>query len=300
MLPVVAVQIAPADHAPALEAGLLAACSAGLERAQCVSARSAGTEPRAIAVVSWITPEHASIEVGLANAEEPVWLSREIEFTANDPDVERWRAVGFTIALLVDDARFWSEDPAPAQPLDTPVQISLPAPQPGPGVVRGAAQAELRALAGVGLVGGPWRWGAELRLVVPISSIFFVTGSGNYALARQKGLDMRWFDASLGLGLLERSVFFADIDGRLRLEVLAENVAASVQRGTLTDRRNAWVPGVSLGGDLSWHLSDAWRLSVRVDAFWLDGSTPVVSAGQRIATSSGAGVILGAGAGYTF
>jgi hypothetical protein len=162
-----------------------------------------------------------------------------------------------------------------------------------------AAQVELRALTGAGLVSGPWRWGGELRLVVPFSSLFFVTGSASYALAHETGLDMRWFDASLGLGLFD-SALFADIGARLRLEVLAENVAASVQRGTLTDQRNAWVPGVSLGGDLLWHLSEAWLLSARADAFWLDGSTPIVSAGQRIATSAGAGVTLGVGAGYAF
>lgn len=302
LLPIVAVQIAPGPAAPALEDQLLRACSAGLERARCVSALSVGEEaPRGVAVVSWTSAEHVSIEVGLARDEQPLWVSRELDFLAADPEGERWRAVGFTIALLADDPRFWPESerldapaaPAPVAPIDTaPVEASAPA-EGG-----GAWLAELRGLGGSGVVSGPLRWGAELRLSAPLASAFFATASLNYAVARDASLDVRWVDASVGAGF--HLPLAPKVDARLRVELLAENMSVAVRREALTERQSAWVPGVSLGSDLLWSITDEWLLSARADAFWVDGSTGIVSAEQRVASVAGAGLVLGLGAGYRF
>jgi hypothetical protein len=301
VLPVVAVQIAPVDPAPALEDQLLRACSAGLERARCLSAHGLGPEkPRGIAIVSWDGAAHVSIEVGLANGDAPLWVSRELDFAAADPEAERWRAVGFTIALLASDPRFWAP-PAEAAPalVQTPVDTPAPAPLALPAEPGRRAVLELRGLTGTGVVSGVWRWGAELRLCVPLSSLFFLTGSLDYALASATALDVRWFDATLGVGIFAGSLF-EELDARLRLELLGENVAVTVQRNSLNDQASTWVPGVSLGGDLVWSLGAPWLLSARADAFWLDGSTGILSAGQRVGASAGAGVLLGLGAGYRF
>jgi hypothetical protein len=294
VLPIVAVQIAPGPAEPVLEDQLLRACSAGLERARCVSARFSGAQPsRGVAVVSWDNAEHVSIEVGLARDDEPVWASRELEFIASDPETERWRAVGFTIALLADDPRFWPE-PDPAPPEDsTPREASKALDDADRWL------AELCAIAGSGVVSGPLRWGAELRLSVPISEAFFATASADYSLARSASLDVRWFGGSVGAGL-HLPALFADIDARFRVELLSENVAVAVRREALSERQSAWVPGVSIGSDLLWPIARVWVLSARVDAFWLDGATSIVSAGQRIGTVAGAGLVLGLGTGYRF
>jgi hypothetical protein len=312
MLPVVAVQISPRDPAPVLEERLLSACSAGLKRARCVAANqlsaSESGAPRAIAVVAWDDDAHVSIEVGLGS-EQPVWLQRELEFVEQDPELERWRAAGFTVALLVDDPRFWSEPcgvqppgvPAPAlpdpraQPEDVPAPAAIaPSAPPAPWL-----EADLKALSGSGLVAGAWRLGAEARLRVPFSSAWFATGSARYALAHDAGLDVRWFDASLGLGW-SAPRFWSSLETRLRLEGLAENLAVTAERAVLTDRRSTWIPGVSLGTDLIWPLSPSWTLSASVDGFWLDGSTVITNGGERVATSAGAGILLGLGAGVRF
>jgi hypothetical protein len=304
VLPVVAVQIAPEDPAPALEERLLRACSVGLQRARCVSARDAGAEARAIAVVSWDTSKHVSIEVGLANVAEPIWLSRELDFAAADPVAERWRAVGFTIALLVDDPRFWSkieaEAEALAEALDAERVESVAPERPVTTADVGAPiLLELRALTGAGIVSGPWRWGAELRLAIPLSPVFFVTSSVNYALTADSSLDVRWFDASLGVGVYAGSLL-ADIDSRIRLELLVENVAVTARLENLTGHQSTWIPGASLGGDLLWAIDEPWVVSTRADVFWLDGSTVVTRVGQRLGATAGAGVMLGLGAGYRF
>ena len=296
MLPIVVVQVAPADSvdaAPTLEEQLLHACSAGLARARCVPARGLGGEvPHGIAIVSWAGAEHVSIEVGLADGGAPTWISRALDFAESDPQPERWRAVGFTIALLADDPRFWPE----AEPVElAPVPAASPALQ----TREPAFSAELRALMGTGLISGPWRWGAELRLAVPVANPLFLTGSVDYSLAGSSSLDVRWFDATFGVGLLASSIL-ARLDARVRLELLAENVAVRVERGGAVDRQNAWIPGVSLGGDLLYPLGDDWQASARADAFWLDGSTGISSGDQRIGAAAGAGVLLGLGAGRRF
>jgi hypothetical protein len=86
----------------------------------------------------------------------------------------------------------------------------------------------------------------------------------------------------------------------LRLELLAENLAVSAQQASVTDRRNVWVPGLALGIDLLWPLGARWGLSARIDGFWLDGSSVITDAGDRVAVSAGAGILLGLGAGVQF
>jgi hypothetical protein len=114
---------------------------------------------------SWDDAAHVSIEVGLGS-EQPIWLQRDLQFLDGDPDLERWRAAGFTVALLVDDPRFWSEPPPAAQPHDGRAT--------GRARSRRAAnpwlEADLKALSGSGLVAGAWRLGAEARLRVPFSA----------------------------------------------------------------------------------------------------------------------------------
>jgi hypothetical protein len=297
VLPVVAVQISAKDAAPVLEERLLSACSAGLKRARCVAATRLQQEdvgePRAVAVVSWEDPAHVTIEVGLGT-ERPVWLQREIGFTERDPEFERWRAAGFTVALLVDDPRFWEQSAPAPQPLD--VAPPLPA-APAPG--ERAIELDLRVLSGAGLVSGAWRRGGELRACVALSEAFFATGAAEYALASQTDVDVRWFDAALGVGWYVPS-FWSPLRSRLRLELLAGNVAVSARQAASTDRRSAWVPGLALGSDLLWPLAAGWGLSARIDGFWLDGSSVITDAGERVAVSAGAGILLGLGAGVQF
>jgi hypothetical protein len=308
VIPIVAVQIAPVAPMPVLEEQLLAACNAGLEHARCVSASAvAGEKPHGVALVSWDGAAHVSIEVGLTNGDSPVWVSRELSFVGEDPEIERWRAVGLTIALLSDDPRFWPEAPEPASvpspSASVPVDVAPVFVEPPVAGERSlepsGATLELGGLAGTGVVSGPLRLGAELRLAVPISSFFFVTGSASYALASDTSIDVRWFDARLGLGALLGSPL-AGVDVRARLELLGENVAITQERAGESARDSAWVPGVSLGGDVLWSLDERWMLFARADVFWLDGATGIVSAGERAGASAGAGGLLGLGGGYRF
>jgi len=271
---------------------MLEACSAGLRGARCVRARGEeSVDPRAIAVVSWVGESRVNIEVGLGREQPPVWRTRDLAFEAADPEIERWRAVGFTIALLVGDEAW---EPAAS----TPAAVDV-APSPAPEVSLPLAL-EARVLTGAGLESAAWRLGAELRLSLLLSDLFFATSSVQYALMSDAAeFDARWLDVSAGIGVWDAELL-EDVEGRVRLEVLFENVAVTAQRDGVSDRRSAWVPGVLVGADLGYRFAPHWLISARVDAFGLDGSTPVNIDGERVAASAGAGVFLGAGAGYRF
>ncbi|HVZ31585.1 MAG TPA: hypothetical protein VG963_04120, partial [Polyangiaceae bacterium] len=230
-----------------------------------------------------------------------------------DPELERWRAAGFTVALLADDPRFWSEPPgipaavtpasARAEGGSPVAESSVPrdeavATQPPPSAPQ-PVEVDLRGVSGAGLVSGAWRWGAEARTRVAVSNRFFVTAAAQYTLANDAEVDVRWFDASLGLGYYVPN-FSSHLQSRLRAELLAENLLATAHRDAVTERRSAWIPGATLGADLLWPLGPAWALSARVDGFWLDGSSVITNAGERVAVSAGAGILLGLGASVRF
>jgi hypothetical protein len=271
-----------------------------------MAARAPQAAPaHAVAVVSWTSPTHVQIEVGLSGGTPPIWVSRELDFVSGDPEIERWRSIGFTIAVLADDERLWAASLAVEEPAASGPAVAMPAAAPSPQdaspspVGRSPLQLDVRALGGAGLVGGAVRLGAEVRGWVGVSDVLGLTGSGSYSTASADALEVRWLDVSLGLGFSSERLW-RDLGARLRLEALLENVSALVERGTASERRSVWVPGVVLGSDLLWHVNERWSLSARADGFWLHGSTPIDSAGARLGISAGAGVLLGLGAGYRF
>lgn len=292
VIPIVAVQVAPPEAPAALEQRMLEACSSGLRGTRCVRARSEdSSDPRAIAVVSWVGQSEVNIEVGLGREQPPVWRARNLAFEAGDPEAERWRAIGFTIALLVGDdgvepaaALALPEDAAPAAGADAALPLAL----------------EARAVAGAGLVSAAWRWGGEVRLSLLLSDSFFATSSVQYALASDEPeIDVRWLDASAGVGLWSAELL-DDVEGRARFELLLENLAVTAQQNGVRERQSVWIPGILVGVDVGFRFAPHWVASARLDAFGLDGSTSVTSEGERVAASAGAGLFLGAGMGYRF
>jgi hypothetical protein len=282
VLPIVAVELSASDTSPELQRSLLEACSAGLRRARCVPATRSDDKPAAVAMVTWTDAANARVEVGVEQAEGAGWRVRELSFAAEDPPAERWRAAGFTIALLVGEKAFADEpvEPPPAPVLDEP---------------RPFLALDLKALTGTGAEDG-WRFGGELGALLGLpASAWFGSVAVRYALAPEPvpGVDLRWLDLALGGGL--RSALWADLSGRARLELLLENVAASAERGGASASQNAWVPGLRLGGDVIWPALGQWGLVASLDVFWLDGSTPVTVAAERVTESAAAGVTLGLG-----
>src|SRR4051794_3344930 len=61
------------------------------------------SKPQVVAIVSWDGPAHrrVHIEVGLRSTNH--WRTRELSFSAQDSEGERFRTVGYGIATLVGE-----------------------------------------------------------------------------------------------------------------------------------------------------------------------------------------------------
>jgi hypothetical protein len=280
----VAVEVSSPRALVELEQSLLAACSAGLRAGRCVSARDRTGPADAVAMVSWTEEGSALIEVGRAQPSGAEWLTRSVEFSPEDPPTERWRAVGFTIAVLIRD-----------EGLEGGSTLVEPIPPAAPVTfhLRGGA------LTGSGLVRGAWRLGAGARLSAVFSSGWFVGGAAQLSGAWEADFGVTWLDLSLGGGLWwgePRDAFSL----RARVELLVENVAVEAELGGRAERANAWVPGVLTGADLLLAVADDWSVLARLDGFVLDGSTAIRAQGESLRTSAGAGLLIGVGAEYRF
>src|SRR5262249_28614498 len=59
-----------------------------------------------LAILEWQDDHRtAHLEVGLRRIDHAEWLTRRIEFGAEDREIERWRATGLVIPTLAGDAR---------------------------------------------------------------------------------------------------------------------------------------------------------------------------------------------------
>jgi len=107
MSPTIAVDLPAADVASPYAQTLLDACTLGTQSlARCVAGQqTTDDQGLAVAIVTWNGPARmgAHVEVGLRTGVEPRWWARDLAFSAVDPEVERWRTVGFAIATIAGD-----------------------------------------------------------------------------------------------------------------------------------------------------------------------------------------------------
>jgi hypothetical protein len=108
-MPVVVIEVSPPNPpAPLLEA-LVSACSASIKEGRCeASPETEGEHPQtaAVAIVRWKDTKEGSVGIEVAIRQKdarPEWQSRTLVFGAGDVRVERWRAVGLTIATLAGE-----------------------------------------------------------------------------------------------------------------------------------------------------------------------------------------------------
>jgi hypothetical protein len=89
---------------------LLSACTAAAATAECVLANSQA-KPDVLALVFWREPGRVRIEVGSASRKGS-WATRDLEFGARDPAIERWRTAGYTVGLLAAEALASEQPPS--------------------------------------------------------------------------------------------------------------------------------------------------------------------------------------------
>jgi hypothetical protein len=236
--PVVTIDVMPADAPAEYAPAMVTACSQGLPEGKCALARetSESTQAEAVALVLWQGDQflQVTVRVGRHGSE---WVTRNLAFTERDALLDRWTAVGLTVATLVGEgkavvaapettpvvaAHNANPEPKPARETVPPVLApsgpsrpsgpnapSAPSTPPGPAAARTpfAFSVALGGLAGPAWQAGDWQRGVWLSATVgQRSRPWMVEGFASYAhsngptLGSSGALQSRWLSAGVGLG----------------------------------------------------------------------------------------------------
>ncbi len=248
-----------ADDRHALEVS----CSEAVGGRCVIDEHSQREEPDAVAIVSLSEgAEKALVEVGRRENDRSVWFSRELDFEPEDVRVERFRAIGLTVATLVGDVRERERvqeeerkqsETAPAPPPSQP-KPAPPAPPSQPPLQEQPQQKpltwlfQLGPVVGPGLDQGPWRIGGFARGSLAIHG-FPVRPTLAFAYAKRKeddGLGADWLTLSGGV-MAGARLSWLGLYGRV--EGVAERFGVE-QTLPPTDTDSRWVPGLRLGGEI--------------------------------------------------
>jgi hypothetical protein len=114
-----------------------AACSQAIATGACVAEGTELSEPPlAVAIVRLLAKRNRiHLEVGRRDDSQTTWRTRDLQFRARDPEAERWRTVGLTIATLV------GEIVSPSEVAELESTPSLDSAAPSTGSPRTAAPA---------------------------------------------------------------------------------------------------------------------------------------------------------------
>jgi hypothetical protein len=266
-----------------LRGAALSACSEALKYCACVGAEErvpGAARPSAVATITTIEGSERRVRIVLEHGfGESRVATRETRFAAEDPPVERWRATGLLIAALVGESEVL-EDKVPDNGDGRIVQeVRAIAPSAG--------WLGLSAIAGPGLDDGSARIGGSLQGAVALrgASVFFTASAGHaWRPVDDARLDVTWTTATAGGGL--RTWFArADVEVRLRLELLAEYISASSTSAALRGGGHRLIPGLRGGADALWPASAPLGLTAGISMWSLSGGTAFTLDGQKVASS---------------
>jgi hypothetical protein len=314
VLPVVAVQVAPAPPADQRElAALLSACSTALPAGACELKRPAAQDPSvtAQAQVTWDERGNALVVVQLDTSSHQ--LTRDLVFSPRDPELQRWRTAGLTIATMVDELRIEREEqstpaspppPTPAAetgaetPAAPPEPLPTAAPQPPrehPKPQHRAVEAprfpsrnalETGGLLALGLDGATPRGGlyaGGLHDMSRLPALALVRVA--YQVSSRDQPSLSWFELGLGGGAyLSLSSFRVEALGAL--EVVRIMASARAPTSSAVDDAAAWLPAAIVVARGVWPARGAVSGSLGLSGQWIARRVVVTNAGQEAARSS--------------
>lgn len=260
---------------------------------------------RAVVELRWADSQHASVALHLYFARDGTWIDRKISFAAGDPPEERGRALGFTVATVLDpyvvDASVSPSSPSspPSPPVrsgENPVRASLgsdaartrdgappaideprstvDASAPRAHDSTEAARAVWVGAAGVASTAESSRGGATLEGAWVFSDRVALLLSGSFVAGSLRDADASVASWSITGGALlniARSSGARPIELGIRAQ--AGVARDSVARRTLTLSR--WSPIAALGVETAWWLVPSFGLTAMVGAASSLGSTRV-------------------------
>jgi hypothetical protein len=281
----VIVDLPPATVSSPYVGALLESCTTGMHaQARCtLGPEEAGTEQStAVAIVAWDGSAHpqARIDVGLRFG-MPRWRSRVLSFSAEDPEVERWRTVGFAIATIVGEAL----PPAVNEPSKTNEPSTVPDPK-APDVLLSPSRDARSWLDGAfvvsrGAQGFSPAEGGELRFSHMLGlGRSFVGGALGCSFQRldPDGISLVRPGASAGGGVA--LVRYDGLEVIFRVEAAVELFAAASGHGESTRF------GFRQGLDAAWMWDPHWGLVAGINAIEMTSSATIDAHGQAIARVS--------------
>ena len=291
----IAVELPPGDVASPGAQVLLEACSIGTQtRAQCVLSQDASAnDPRvAVAIVAWdgASRTGAHVEVGLRDGVAQKWRARDMSFAREDPEVERWRTVGFAIATLVGDLIERGEDASRREPGPAPVAsekapiVAPPLPDSRDTPPRSWLDALLSVEAGAG--GAPAFRGDMHFAHMLDPGRWFVAG-GVHCAAQWLGEDSLSIvrpGASMGLGVVALQLG-PRVRVALRVEAMLElvHVTGTDPATGATAHGDRWLPALEEGLDGAWSVSRGVGLVAGVRATEATGAVDIRAHGEPVA-----------------
>jgi hypothetical protein len=311
----VMVEISPPDSPAVLTQALLDACSAAVRAGRCVPDDPASkAESMAVAIVRWddAGERHAHVEVGIRNAGEPVWSTRNLDFGDTDPPLERWRSVGLTIATLAGEMVARTEEAkgstesTPAAPKGEVASSKAAHPdeagidagtEPRHAKSSGRATSWIGATlaAGPGLDDGSVRWGgwadAGFR---PLPLPLFLRLSLGVAVRPRdaNGLSVQWETATLGVGgIVGNGPLTLEPRVAASLDAVHAAVADSSHREDSGTRIGF---GLHAGAETVFHF-DRSAFVASLDAWHLGARTDILIQNARAGVSAADGWALGLG-----
>jgi hypothetical protein len=262
----VAIVVAPAEAPPVSLRAMVEACSAAIRGyPSCEAAASTPDEAPVDVVVRWIDEKRGAVTVRVRLRRTEVVRERRLAFSAADPEIERWRAVGFAVATLIEDATAAptpatpptaatpaTPPPAREEPLARAPRAPPPFPpfdEPAPLLSRDPRTAQTSQLS-VGVaakvltsLGGLLVTGPEVRVATQVGAPYEATGAiGTTLLGGDRGQlqsGLTWFSAGL------RAMLWTSPPMRywLRAEVLVERLRLEARDLSLADSADQWQPG---------------------------------------------------------
>ena len=266
-LPIVVVEVAPADADRELVQVLVDSCNSAVPRGRCVlEERGDAVTPTGVAIVSWQEEDRVVVEVGVRTQSRDAWLSQELSFGERDQPEERWRATGLAIGTLVGEMR-WQPPPPESAPAPESKRDPRPAaPERERADARSArGPGESRSWLDIGPVGGPALDDASLRLGAFARGAYqlanfpvFGALAASYQVRTSDsgGVDVSWTTVGAGAGYTPTGAYSA-FGVNLRLEGTWQYVRVSARdplSGT-SGSVGSSVFGARAGGDATWTVA---------------------------------------------
>lgn len=276
-----------------LEATLLEACTSVLARGKCLSELPKDDHDQVVSVgvVTWKGAHQAHIDVGSEQLpSEKTWSSRSLEFSAHDPEAERWRAAGFAAAALASEVepRFADQSTNPAtagtpenEAPDSRAQgdAQLEKSDASPGISREDKtappspphfywlQSSFSAASAIPLDGHAPRLGGSIAGLLGTSRVpVELVLSARYLRTRlSDNLTAHWAEADAGgaFDLTPKNwLFTARLETSLALR--------HVRLNTPSEEAFAWTVGARAGGSLRWPKNSFLAFEVRagLSSWW--------------------------------